>query len=235
LPGCEGGGNAGEICKEYQYVNGDYNGLNSFYYDQSGSMLLSKVTQSRSGSKEGSVFYSYNLVSELTGVEYLNSLSNVVRVEAYEYNSSGSLIEEINSVDFDQKKSYSYADGLLQSVEYTIANVLTARDSFDYYSNTTDLHRTIKYVDGKISKVIYNEWFGTTVQKESSFDATGAKLGSIVSRYNGVGVLIEVIEYTAVNSVKVKTIYVHEEDNLTEILKEDGQGNEFEKLVYQRF
>ncbi len=235
LPGCEGNGSTGEICKEYQYVNEDYNGLNSYFYDESGSVLISKITQSGSGSKEGSVFYSYNSKSELSHVEYVNTLNDVVKAVAYQYNNDGALIEEINSVDFNQTKNYNYANGLLRTVAYSENGNLTAKDSLEYFSTTVDLYRTIKYIGGSISSVVYNEWFGSDVLKESTFDAVGTKTGSLILRYNASGVLIEKIAYTGGNSVKVKEVYVYSDDKLSEIIKEDGQGKVFEKLVYQRF
>ena len=235
LPGCEGSGSTGEICKEYQYVNGDYNGLNNYFYDETGSVLISKVTVSSSGKKEGSVFYSYNSISKLSGSEYLSTSGDVVKALTYKYNSDGVLIEEQNSVDFDQIKNYNYVNGILETVSYSESGILTAKDSLEYFTGTSDLYRTIKYIGGNISSVVYNEWFGSDVLKESTFDAVGTKVGSFVSRYNGDGVLVEKIEYTAGNNVKIKEVYSYSGNLLIEIVKKDGQGNEFEKLVYQRF
>ena len=144
LPGCEGSGNPYEICREYQYINGDYNGVNNYFYDDSGSVLISKSTLSASGRKEGFVFYNYNSLGFLSSIEYVNGLSDLVRLISYKYDLDGVLIEENNSIDFNQKKNYNYINGVLYRVVYS-------------------------------------------------------------------------------------------EDKLIEIIKEDGQGNVFERLVYQRF
>ena len=235
LPGCEGNGNPDEICKEYQYLDGDYNGLNNYFYDESGSVLISKITLSSSGGEEGSVFYNYDSVNRLSNVEYVDGLSKVVRVVSYKYNYNGSLIEETNSIDFDRKTNYNYVNGFLKSINYFENGILVSVDSLEYFTNSKDLYRTLKYIKGSIYSVVYNEWFGSDVLKESTFDAIGTKTSSLVSRYNSAGLLINKISYTSGGSVKVKEFYIYSENNLMEISKEDGQGNVFEKLVYQRF
>ena len=235
LPGCEGNGNADEICKEYQYLDGDYNGLNNYFYDESGSVLISKMTLSSSGSEEGSVFYNYDSTSRLSHVEYVNGLSEVVRVISYKYDNNGSLIEETNSIDVDKTINYNYINGSLKSISYSKNGILASKDSLEYFTNSKDLYRTLKYINGSLHSIVYNEWFGSDVLKESTFDAIGTKTSSLVSRYNLAGLLINRISYTSGGSVKVKEFYIYSENNLIEISKEDGQGNVFEKLVYQRF
>lgn len=235
LPGCEGTGNPYEICREYQYVNGNYNGVNNYFYDDSGSVLISKSTFSASGRKQGSSFYNYNSLGMLSSVEYFNSLSKLVRMISYKYNVDGVLIEEINSIDFNQTKNYNYINGVLFSVLYSENGILTAKDSLEYFSNTTDLYRTLKYENGILSSVVYNEWFGSDLLKETTFDGTGVKMSSLVSRYNNSGLVFEKVFYTQGDNVKIKEFYVYSENKLMEIIKEDGQGNVFERLVYQRF
>lgn len=235
LPGCEGNGNADEICKEYQYLDGDYNGLNSYFYDESGSVLISKMTISSSGGEEGSVFYNYDSASRLSSIEYVNGLSVAVRLISYKYNYNGSLIEETNSIDVDKTTNYNYINGSLKSINYSKNGIPASKDSLEYFTNSKDLYRTLKYINGSLHSVVYNEWFGSDVLKESTFDAIGTKTSSLVSRYNLAGLLINRISYTSGGSVKVKEFYIYSENNLIEISKEDGQGNVFEKLIYQRF
>ena len=71
--------------------------------------------------------------------------------------------------------------------------------------------------------------------KETTFDGTGVKMSSLVSRYDNSGLVFEKVFYTQGANVKIKEFYVYSENKLMEIIKEDGQGNVFERLVYQRF
>lgn len=235
LPGCEGNGAGGEICKEYQYVDGNYNGLNNYFYDESGKVLLSKITMSKSGSIEGSVFYNYNNEGRLVDVEYINSLNNVIRNQSFEYHQNGSVSKEENVGDVNDKKLYYYDSNVLIKIEYFEEGILVSKDSMEYFTNTNDLYRTINYKSGIISTITYDVWYGSSLLKKTVFDAFGVLQSSSVRKYNINDVLIEEIDYSSTNAVQIKTSFKYDSGKLYEIEKEDGQGRVFEKLVYQRF
>lgn len=235
LPSCEGNGNEGEICKEFQYVGGRYNGFNEYYYDESGAVLLSKITRSKSGSKGGSVFYSYNNYSELVEVEYINYLGDVVRVKTFKYDADGRIVEKDDSGDINEKVIYQYANGLLQNIIYMQGDIVASQDSLEYFTNTSNLYRTIKYSGGILSLITYDVWFGNSMLKQTVYDTDGNKKSSVVSRYNSNKVLTEKIDYNTENNIEVREVYSYTEGYLIEVIKEDGSGIVFEKLVYQRF
>jgi hypothetical protein len=233
LPGCEGSGDEGLICKEYQYVDGVYNGLNNYYYDESGSILLSKVTQSKSGKKDGSVFYNYNSINELVCIEYINYLGDVARVKTIKYDD-GYVVEEENSGDINDKIIYQYSSGLLENVIYMEGNIIKSEDSLEYFENTSDLYKTVKYSGGILSSITYNVWFGSSILKQTVYDNGGNKKGSIVRRYSPNKVLTEKVDYNFEDEVIFREVYKYIAGYLVEIIKEEG-GEMFEKIVYQRF
>jgi len=234
LPSCVGSGDEGLICKDYQYIDGIYNGLNNYYYDESGSVLLSKVTQSKSGKEDGSIFYNYNSVNELVSIEYINYLGDVVRVKTIKYND-GHVVQEENSGDINDKIIYQYSSGLLQNIIYMEGNIIKSKDSLEYVANTSDLHKTFKYYGGILSSITYNVWFGNSILKQTVYDNGGNKKGSVVRRYSPNKLLTEKVDYNVENKVIVREVYKYMAGYLVEIIKEEEGGEIFEKIVYQRF
>lgn len=234
LPGCDGTGVSGEICKEYQYVYGEYNGLNNYMYNADGDQLLVKVTQSKSGSEEGSTYYSYDAKDRVSKIELRNSGGVMIQSKTYHYNSNDQLSSEVVEGDDPSSILYIYNNGLLIAKTYA-KDAVYQIDSLEYYSGTTDLYRTLKYAQGSVFEIEYNEWFGESINRKTCFDQMGEKLGSTVDRFDATNNLIEEIEYTSNDNVKVQTSYNYVQNVLHEVIKTDADQVVFEQLVYQRF
>lgn len=235
LPGCDGNGLAGEICKEYQYVYGEYNGLNSYMYNEAGDRLLIKVTQSKTGSEEGSTYYSYDDQGRRVGVELRGAGGNVIQTQSFFYNSNNELFKEETVGDETNAIVYSYSNGILIAKTYATDGAVYQVDSMEYYAGTSTLYRTLKYAQGSVFEIEYVEWFGEGIKRESRYDNFGVKLGSSVERFNGSAELIEKIEYTENDNVKTTSNYDYINGVLNEIIKTDLDSEVFEKLVYQRY
>lgn len=234
LPACEGVGMEGEVCKEYQYVYGDYNGLNDYLYSADGEQLLVKTTQSKSGTEEGSTYYSYDDQDRVIQIDLRDSGGELFQTQTFNYNSNDELTSEEVDGDDSYSISYWYLNGVLKARTYKKSAVYQI-DSLEYYSGTSDLYRTLKYKNGSVFEIEYNEWYGEFVNQKSRYDQFGQKLGSVIERFNALKERVEVIEYTANDNLKTKAVYTNFEGKLIEVVKYNSEDVVFEKLVYQRF
>lgn len=234
LPGCIGNGQEGEICKEYQYTFGEYNGLNDYQYDESGDYLVNKITKSSSGKTEGSVHYFYAPNGVVSKIELKNANAETLQEKVFVYNDEGDVLEEKTTGNVNVSKSFKYENSVLRSIDNFEEGVIVSTDSVEYFTGTTDLYRTLNFQDGEVTRITYNEWFGEVLRKESVYNGNGIKQESKVERYEN-GKIIEELFYTAAGNISQEIAYKYEGGRLKEVNKTDESGKVFEQLIYQRF
>ena len=153
LPPCEGVGMEGEICKEYQYVFGSYNGVNEYEYDL-GTNLLSKVTTKRkNGSTEGVTKYGYNADGLITSIVLEDSKGKVLSEKTTTYNSDQNVLLETLIGQTNSQTESNYEGSLLKAVSYKNEGVIEWVDSLEYYSGTNDLYRKLRFREGVLSEI----------------------------------------------------------------------------------
>lgn len=234
LPPCEGVGVVGEICKEYQYVYGAYNGANEYVYNLETNQLSKVVTIKKNGQEEGSTLYTYDEEGRVVKLEKANPSGALISSEAIEYGPSGELISETYTSDENAVKSYVYKDGIQIAEKYTVDGVLAWVDSLEYYSETTDLYRRLRYVDNSLTEIKLLVSYDNDVTEETVTNQNGIIQQKTVRSYNGE-FLLEELRYSESGSLIQREVRDYDNGKLSLITKYDLSGEEFERLEYYRF
>ena len=233
LPPCEGDGTEGAICKEYQYVYGNYNGLNEYEYDKDGR-LISKITKRKNGSEEGSTNYDYDSVGRVISIDLKASNGNLLTSQVFKYDAVRILKEEVTG-QLNQTTQYIYSNNVLIAQENYKEGELESIDSLEYYSGTSVLYRVLNYEQGVLTQILLIESFSNNTEKRSYLNANGVLKSSNVRRFDELGNLIEDLDYNSIGDVVLRILYSYNQNQLDQITRFNESDEEFERIEYQRY
>ena len=134
LPSCEGLGEEGEICKEYQYIFGRYNGVNEYEYDINTGFLSQITTKRKNGSIEGVAQYSYNDLGFVSSIVFQDSKGQLLKEKSIYYNDLGDIDTEITIGESKVEYKYHYDGYVLNSSVLSINGEVEWVDSIEYFS-----------------------------------------------------------------------------------------------------
>lgn len=235
LPPCEGEGIEGEICKEYQYVFGRYNGVNDYQYDLITELVSNVTTKRKNGSVEGVTRYSYNDDNQITLINLEDSKGNVLTSKLTTYNDEGEVLSVKITGQVDTELKYIYSNEVLIAQEFKESGVASWVDSLEYYSETTDLYRKLRYSDGNLSQIVYFDSFANNINEERIANPNGIIQSKKVIRFDEFNNVLEELNYSGSNTLLGRVVYVYDGNILDRVEKYNESGEEFEEINYQRF
>tara|TARA_Y100000766_G_C18904208_1_gene604955 strand:+ start:1999 stop:2763 length:765 start_codon:yes stop_codon:yes gene_type:complete len=235
LPSCEGTGIEGQICKEYQYLFGVYNGVNEYDYDLNTGFLSAVITKGDNGSLQGVKSFFYDDDGLLSSVILKNSKGKLISEKIFEYNDSGDLNREVLTGELNTEYKYSYEDGLLKAELFYSNDKLEWIDSLEYFSGTKDIYRKLRYVDNSLLNITYFQIFTNNVLEERVINDAGLIQSRKVIRFNGNKEKIEELIYSGDNTLLNRVVYVYIDKGLDRIEKYNELGEEYELISYKRF
>lgn len=235
LPACEGPGIEGQVCKEYQYLFGVYNGVNEYEYDLGLGLLSAITTKTDNGSVEGIKSYSYNQQGQLTSILLKDSKGQLLNEKILYYNNSGLLEKEVISGNSKTKHEYYYDGDLLKVEVFYLENVIDWVDSIEHYSGTKDIYRKLRYVNNSLKEITYFDLFSNNVLEEKVLDNYGLIQSKKVIRFNDRQEKIEEIVYSSNNTIVNKVVYTYIDSKLYRVDKFNELDEEYEVLTYTRY
>tara|TARA_B100000482_G_C12588757_1_gene290746 strand:- start:714 stop:1481 length:768 start_codon:yes stop_codon:yes gene_type:complete len=236
LPSCNGVGIEGEICKEYQYVFEKYNGVNEYEYDMNTGLLLKITTKGNNGSIEGVTNYTYNIQGLISSLFLEDSKGQLISEKDILYTDLGSIKSEIVSGGkIKTEHNYYYEDGLVRLEVFSSDGQVQWIDSIEYFSETNELYRRLRYVDDNLLQITYYEAFVNNVIEERLINNNGVTESKKVTLFNDENQKIEELMYSKDNILLNKVKYFYQDMKVDRIEKYNEFGEEFEELNYQRF
>lgn len=234
LPPCEGVGIPDEVCKEYQYVYGSYNGVNDYSYNLESGSLEKITTLKKNGREEGTTSYFYDTEGRVVNIEKSSPSGALISTEIISYDS----LDRISSKTFSSNEvavtEYIYEEGLLIAEQLTVDGVVEWIDSLEYYSGTSSLYRTLRYVNNELTEIKLLVEFINDITEETITNQNGIIQGKTVRTYNG-GLLLEELNYSASGSLVQREQRDYENGKLSLITRFDIAGEEFERIEFYRF
>ncbi len=235
LPECEGKGIEGDVCKEYQYLFGVYNGVNEYEYDIGLGVLSTVTTKTDNGGVQGVKSYFYNQQGLLKSIILKDSKGQVISEKILNYNDLGDLEREVVSGVFKTEHEYYYEGGLLMVEVFSSENKIDWIDSIEYYSGTNDVYRKSRFVNKSLTEVTYFDIFTNNVLEERVINNSGLLISRKVMRFNNRQEKIEEIFYSNDNTLLKKVVYNYFDSKLYRIDKLNELEEEYEVLTYKRF
>lgn len=235
LPACEGSGLEGQVCKEYQYLFGVYNGVNEYEYDLDLGLLSVITTKTDNGSVQGVKSYFYNQQGLLTSILFKDSKGQLLNEKILSYNNLGYLEREVISGDSKTEHKYYYEGGLLKVEVFSSENTIDWVDSIEHYSGTQDVYRKLRYVNNSLKEITYFDIFSNNVLEERVINNSGIFQSKKVIRFNDRQEKIEEIVYSSDNTLVNKVIYTYFDSKLDRVDKFNELEEEYEVLTYKRF
>ena len=176
LPSCEGLGEEGEICKEYQYIFGRYNGVNEYEYDINTGFLSQITTKRKNGSIEGVAQYSYNDLGFVSSIVFQDSKGQLLKEKTIYYNELGDIDTEITIGESKVEYKYHYDGYVLNSSVLSINGEVEWVDSIEYFSGSDEMYRKLRYVNDGLSEITYYESFANNIKEERVTNVDGEML-----------------------------------------------------------
>lgn len=233
LPACNENIPVGFKCKAYQYTSGKFNSTQSFEYNA--DSLLVKTSTFKSNNKlVGKTYYYYNENDKVEEIEKRNANDAWVQSEFFTYSSNGLLVEKVTNNSNLNRLIFNYQDSLLLSKVNIVNNDTLMVDSFEYYTNTHELYRTLRYRNDSLNEIRYFESFSNNTERERIFDVNGNFKGELVVSFNGQNQKNEIVSYNEFNLVDYRIVYKYQEDSIVEQLLYNGEGEVEEKIEVQR-
>lgn len=235
LPSCEGIGAEGQICKEYQYLFGVYNGVNEYDYDLNSGFLSTVITKGGNGSLQGVKSFFYDDEGLLSTVVLKNSKGKLISEKIFEYNDLGDLNREVLTGEFNTEHRYLYKDGLLKAESFYSNDKLEWIDSLEYFSETNVIYRKLRYVGNSLLHITYFQSFTNNVLEERVINDAGLIQSRKVIRFNDKEEKVEELVYSGDNTLLNRVEYFYLEKGLDRIEKYNELGEEYELISYKRF
>ena len=235
LPPCNGSGVSGEICKEYQYVYGSFNGSNYYEYTLGSDLVTRKITKGKNGSEEGTTVYEYDSLSRVTTI-YLEDMNGRVLTEkTFEYNDAGLLLKEKVEGQTNTTFEVAIENDFVIAEKFKEGSKTLWVDSLEYFSGTRNLYRKIRFVSGEIYQITYFEDYSNNVKEEKITNSNGVIQSKRVMNFDGSDNMVEELFYSETGSLIKRTVYTYVEGLLDRVESYNESGTEFERLEYQRF
>lgn len=235
LPPCNGEGVLGEICKEYQFVFGRYNGVNDYQYDLISELVTEITTKRKNGSVEGVTRFSYNDNQQVSLVTLEDSKGNELTRKKTTYNTEGDVLLIKITGQVNTELIYKYSNDLLITQELKENSVTLWLDSLEYYSGTTNLYRKLRYVKHNLSQIVFYDSFANNIKEEKIANANGIIQSKKVFRFDDFNNILEELSYSSFNSLISRVVYVYEDGLLERVERYNNVGEEYEHVNYQRF
>lgn len=235
LPPCNGEGVLGEICKEYQFVFGRYNGVNDYQYDLISELVTDITTKRKNGSVEGVTRFSYNDNQQVSLVTLEDSKGNELTRKKTTYNTEGDVLLIEITGQVNTELIYKYSNELLITQELKENSVTLWLDSLEYYSGTTNLYRKLRYVKNNLSQIVFYDSFANNIKEEKIANANGIIQSKKVFRFDDLNNILEELSYSSFNSLIGRVVYVYEDGLLERVERYNNVGEEYEHVNYQRF
>ena len=235
LPPCDGIGVSGEICKEYQYVYGDFNGSNYYEYDSDSELLTRIVTKGKNGSEEGTTAYEYDSLQRVVGIALEDINGRVLTEKSFEFNEAGYLVKERVEGQSNTTLDVIIENDLIIAEKFTEGSSIVWIDSLEYFLGTISLYRKIRFINGEISQITYFEEYSNNVKEEKVTNSNGIIQSKRVMNFDGNDNMIEELFYSGAGTLLKRTVYTYEGNLLDRVERYNESGVEFERLEYQRF
>lgn len=235
LPSCEGLGEEGEICKEYQYIFGRYNGVNEYEYDINTGFLSQITTKRKNGSIEGVAQYSYNDLGFVSSIVFQDSKGQLLKEKSIYYNDLGDIDTEITIGESKVEYKYHYDGYVLNSSVLSINGEVEWVDSIEYFSGSDEMYRKLRYVNDGLSEITYYESFANNIKEERVTNVDGEMLYRKVIHFNENKYKLEELIYSKQNILLDRVVFYYFDEELDRIEKYNDSGEKYEELNYQRY
>lgn len=235
LPSCEGLGEEGEICKEYQYIFGRYNGVNEYEYDINTGFLSQITTKRKNGSIEGVAQYSYNDLGFVSSIVFQDSKGQLLKEKSIYYNDLGDIDTEITIGESKVEYKYHYDGYVLNSSVLSINGEVEWVDSIEYFSGSDEMYRKLRYVNDGLSEITYYESFANNIKEERVTNVDGEMQYRKVIHFNENKYKLEELIYSKQNILLDKVVFYYFDEELDRIEKYNDSGEKYEELNYQRY
>ena len=235
LPSCEGLGVEGEICKEYQYVFGRYNGVNEYDYDVNTGFLSQITTKRKNGSIEGVTKYSYDDLGLISSIVFKDSNGQLLKDKQFYYNDLGDVETEIILGDTKTEHNYYYDEDVLNVEVFSIDGQVEWMDSLEYFSGTNELYRKLRFVANTLVQITYYESFTNNVLEERVTNNNGVTQSKKVTYFNESKEKVEELTYSNVNILLNRVVFFYFGGELDRVEKYNESGEKYEELNYQRY
>jgi len=233
LPPCDGEGQIGEICKEYQYVNGRFNGSNSYEYNSNGDVSRI-ITSKKNGSEEGTALYSYDSLNRCVLISLQDPNGKILSEKIFEFEDDLLVSETVIGQQNSNIEFFYDAEDKLMAEKYSNNSGENYIDSLEYFVGVNKLYRKIRYKGSGVEHIVYYEEFSNDMTVERLVNSNGVLQERTVRYFNG-SELKEELVYNNENLLIQKTGYHYYQGELEVILKYNESGTEFERLEYQRY
>ena len=235
LPSCEGIGFEGQICKEYQYVFGRYNGLNEYEYDLNTSFISKIITKRKNGSVEGIANYSYDDQGRLLSIVFKDSKGQLLKDKKIYYNEVGGIEAEVILGKTKTEHNYYYVGNVLSAEIFSVNGQIKWSDSLEYFTGTNEIYRKFRFIENVLYQITYYEGFTNNVIEERVTNYNGITQSKKVTHYNENQEIIEELTYSKENVLLNKVAYIYFDGELDKIEKYNESGEKYEELNYQRY
>ncbi|MBK21990.1 MAG: hypothetical protein CMP63_06740 [Flavobacteriales bacterium] len=235
LPSCEGIGFEGQICKEYQYVFGRYNGVNEYEYDLNTGFISRIITKRKNGSIEGVASYSYDDEGRLLSIVFKDSKSQLLKEKKIYYNDAGDIEAEVILGKTKTEHNYHYVGDALITEIFSVNGQIKWSDSLEYFSGTNEIYRKLRFIDKTLYQITYYEVFTNNVIEERVTNYNGITQTKKVTYYNENQEIIEELTYSKENVLLNKVAFIYFDGELDKIEKYNESGEKYEELNYQRY
>lgn len=235
LPSCEGLGEEGEICKEYQYIFGRYNGVNEYEYDINTGFLSQITTKRKNGSIEGVAQYSYNDLGFVSSIVFQDSKGQLLKEKSIYYNDLGDIDTEITIGESKVEYKYHYDGYVLNSSVLSINGEVEWVDSIEYFSGSDEMYRKLRYVNDGLSEITYYESFANNIKEERVTNVDGEMQYRKVIHFNENKYKLQELIYSKQNILLDRVVFYYFDEELDRIEKYNDSGEKYEELNYQRY
>lgn len=235
LPSCEGLGPEGEICKEYQYLFGRYNGVNEYDYNINTGLLLQITTKRKNGSIEGVTKYSHDESGLLSSIVFEDSKGKLLEEKKFYYNELGHIETEISAGNTKTEHKYYYDEDVLNAEVFSIDGNVEWMDSLEYFSETNEVYRKLRFVTNALVQITYYESFTNNVLEERVTNRNGVTQFKKVTYYNESKRKLSELTYSKMNILLNRVEFFYIDNKLDRIEKYNESSEKYEELNYQRF
>ncbi len=234
LPPCEGAGIPGEVCKEYQYVFGEFNGVNEYSYDLEAGVLEKVTTLNKKSQEEGSKYFTYDSIGRVVKIERFKPSGALLSNETFEYSENGELVKEVFDGASLIVKEYLFNDTVQIAEKVTTDGVVEWIDSLEYYTGTRNLYRRLRYVSGELSQISLIVEYTNGVTEETITNQNGILQEKIVQSFIGE-LLSEKLIYNSSGGLVQRDVWEYDDEKLSKISRYDEDEEVFESLEYYRY
>ena len=235
LPSCEGLWVEGEICKEYQYVFGRYNGVNEYDYDVNTGFLSQITSKRKNGSIEGVTKYSYDELGLISSMVFQDSKGQLLKEKQIYYNDLGYIDTEITIGESISEYKYHYEGYVLNAQVLSKNGEIEWVDSLEYFSGSDEIYRKLRYVNDGLAQITYYESFANNIKEERVTNNDGVTQYRKVTHFNDNKYKLEELIYSKEDILLNRVVFFYFDGELDRIEKYNDSGEKYEELNYQRY